>query len=506
MWRWLTSTKDCPPKEGAPTLPRREPCMSRVASSAAPYGEVTASLSSRDSASAKAPASATEAVEGSCSSVSPPSADSCRLRNGFDSSRRESRALGRFEDDGCTGGGSCACSSPSGAASSSTASSISAIVGKSTTSTGGGDVASSEQSGLGIAACNLERNDADEKLTSADESPVAIEVSASTACTVTNSVSSTSWHGEASASGRPTAPASCSSYPSKRFVPSSGVIHLSTVRSTVLELKRTLRPVPGVFGSLRIPFEPFRLSVCSAASTEGESKSTKGAVESFERAGGVASRTGGGGGGGRVGAARRGEGQRPRGENWTRSIGPLAVEARILVDVDVEEEAVSAEEERENDAREGVRVVVGGESGIRRMPLVWPTEEAFARTGVPATGACSPAVLTLAANEGEATGEGPSEPDEWSPKLSDGNSAESRWNDASELLLLPPCRTPGESLNRVRGTGERFGGVARVSTRSPSTPRRSCALKLREWSNLDPAEGESSSPPLESCCSCRRAS
>lgn len=81
---------------------------------------------------------------------------------------------------------------------------------------------------------------------------------------------------------------------------------------------------------------------------------------------------------------------------------------------------------------------------------------ALVRTGVPgrlavAVDPIAPAAAVAA--EGDATGDDPREEladDEWSPKLREGSSAESRWNDVSELLLpLPLCRmmrVVGESL------------------------------------------------------------
>ena len=115
---------------------------------------------------------------------------------------------------------------------------------------------------------------------------------------------------------------------------------------------------------------------------------------------------------------------------------------------------------------------------------------ALVRTGVPGRLAVADdpaAPITATAAEGDATGDDPREEladDEWSPKLREGSSAESRWNDVSELLLpLPFCRmmrVDGESLERAgRGIGEWFGGVRRVSTRSPSSLQRSRTLKLR---------------------------
>lgn len=117
---------------------------------------------------------------------------------------------------------------------------------------------------------------------------------------------------------------------------------------------------------------------------------------------------------------------------------------------------------------------------------------ALVRTGVPGRLAVADdptAPTAAAAAEGDATGDDPREEladDEWSPKLREGSSAESRWNDVSELLL-PFCRAAmrvdGESLERAgRGIGERFGGVRRVSTRSPPPswlPPKSRTLKLR---------------------------
>lgn len=113
---------------------------------------------------------------------------------------------------------------------------------------------------------------------------------------------------------------------------------------------------------------------------------------------------------------------------------------------------------------------------------------AWVRTGVPgrlAFATVDPTGPMAAAADGDATGDDPREEhadDEWSPKLREGSSAESRWNDVSELLL-PFCRlvrVDGESLERAgRGIGEWFGGVRRVSTRSPSSLQRSRALKLR---------------------------
>jgi hypothetical protein len=86
-------------------------------------------------------------------------------------------------------------------------------------------------------------------------------------------------------------------------------------------------------------------------------------------------RNGKGGGGGIDGALINGDGQRERGENWTRCTGPA--EERILREVedsreeDREKWFVDAEAEEEEDVwreRAGVRVD-GGESGTSRTLL-----------------------------------------------------------------------------------------------------------------------------------------
>lgn len=164
----------------------------------------------------------------------------------------------------------------------------------------------------------------------------------------------------------------------------------------MLELNRTLLPVPGVFGAFKIPFEPFRwrLRECcatsapaAAACSDGDSTALGESEDTVDDDGGgvVTSpgigSAGGGGGGGSMGAVKRGEGHNPSGENWTRSIGPFVlavVEDRILEDGAFSPEEVLLDKDEAEGVGGGAAAVVSRVVEERRTP-VSPSRR---RTGV----------------------------------------------------------------------------------------------------------------------------
>jgi hypothetical protein len=149
-------------------------------------------------------------------------------------------------------------------------------------------------------------------------------------------------------------------------------------------------------------------------------------------------------------------------------------------EAEVEEAVVDCREDEADAERDraGVRVV-GGESGTSRTPPF----------GVPVIAGAG---LVTPALPGDSEIE-----DDWSPKLSDGISAESRWNDEPDEsdAVWAGVGRPDSWCRRGEGAGDWFGGVTSVSTASSSSsaPFRSRTPKLARLVTAILAPGDSSS-------------